>query len=251
MKQQRHKREESFSILLISNVGQSSRQFHVSRLLVRVAVSMLLVIVAALIWLACLAITAGQRTQELKEQLSEQEQTAGQLEEEIETLKSEKLSLASENEELNRQLAAKDSAEENETAETLETEETDREADPAFPSRYPCSGSGIMTATYSGEQPYISIQIRADGNIIAAGDGTVSEIGSDDTYPLIVEVDHGNGYKTRYMCRSEAEIKTGEGDPVRIGEILLTTKSNDTQLDYQVICEGETIDPLTVIEAKG
>ena len=70
MKQQRHKREESFSILLISNVGQSSRQFHVSRLLVRVAVSMLLVIVAALIWLACLAITAGQRTQELKEQLS-------------------------------------------------------------------------------------------------------------------------------------------------------------------------------------
>ena len=251
MKQHRHKREESFSILLISNVGQSSRQFHVSRLLVRAAVSLLAVFLIVLIGLVYLAVSDQGKTQKLKTQLAEQEQQLAQLEEEIESLKSEKLSLASENEELSLQLAAA-LPPEGETEETDQAEETaNQEADPAFPSRYPCSGSGIMTATYSEEQPYISIAIRADGNIIAAGDGTVSEIGSDDTYPLIVELDHGNGYRTRYMCRKDADIKTGEGDPVRIGEILLTTKSDDTQLDYQVIYEGEIIDPLSVIDAKG
>ena len=42
-----------------------------------------------------------------------------------------------------------------------------------------------------------------------------------------------------------------EGAQVEAGTILMTITSDDTQLDYQVLLNGETIDPLSVIDAKG
>lgn len=76
-------------------------------------------------------------------------------------------------------------------------------------------------------------------------------MGSDDTYPLIMEIEHGNGYRTRYMCLQNAEIKAEEGSVVHTGDILITVTENDTQLDYQVIFKEQAIDPLTVIDAEG
>lgn len=256
MKQQRHKREESFSILLISNVGQGNRQFHVSLSLVRLVIAVLLVICVAMACLIGVTVTGSGRAQVLRSQIGDLEQQIEQQQEEIDTLKSENLSLASENESLQQAAVTASEEEGTEASDEGETEPSEGEAsaegtDPAFPGRYPCSGSGIMSATYSEDEPYISIVIRSDGNVVAAGNGTVAKVGSDDTYPLIVEVDHGNGYQTRYLCRREADMKKAEGDSVQTGDTLLTIQSDDTQLDYQVIYEGEIIDPLSVIDAKG
>ncbi len=108
-----------------------------------------------------------------------------------------------------------------------------------------------MAEKYSAEHPYVSIGTEGAGNIIAAGDGTVSMVGSDDTYPLIIEIEHGNGYQTRYMFLQAAEAKQAEGEQVQIGTALAAVDTDNVQVDYQVIFEGQPIDPLIVFEAKG
>lgn len=251
MKHQSHKHRESFSILLISNIGQGSRQFHISLFTVRLLLFILLLLLAALGWLSY-QFSIGHREQEvLRSQLDSQTELVAQLETEKEILNSEKLALTAENETL-RQTMEDSANEETGTEPEPETESgPEPETDPAIPSRYPCSGSGIMTDAYSEEHPYVSINTQTEGQILAAGNGTVTMIGSDDTYPVIIEIDHGNGYRTRYMCRQEAGLQSEEGAQVHAGDTLITVSVDNTLLDYQIFLNGELIDPLTIIEAKG
>ncbi|MBD5541459.1 MAG: M23 family metallopeptidase [Lachnospiraceae bacterium] len=240
MKRQRHKHKESFSLLLISNTGKTSRQFHVSPILFRLFTVLMLLICVSLGWLGYEFSVSQKKEADLQEQIVSQAQLIQQLETEKENLSNEKLVLASENETLLQ------TVKEN----TEETAPEEAEA-PALPNRYPCTGSGILIASYSQEQPYISIDTQAEGKIIAAGDGTILSVTSDNTYPIIIEIEHENGYRTRYMCKKNAELRAEEGAQVFTGDILVNINTNNTQLDYQIIYENEPIDPLTIIEAEG
>lgn len=240
MKRQRHKHKESFSLLLISNTGKTSRQFHVSPILFRLFAVLMLLICVSLGWLGYEFSASQKKETDLQEQIVSQAQLIQQLETEKENLSNEKLVLTSENETLLQ--AVKENTEET----------TSEEADaPALPDRYPCTGSGILISSYSQEQPYISIDTQAEGKIIAAGDGTILSVTSDNTYPIIIEIEHENGYRTRYMCKKNAELRAEEGSQVFTGDILVNINTNNTQLDYQIIYENEPIDPLTIIEAEG
>lgn len=242
MKNQRHKRKESFSILLLSNTGGVSRQFHISLFLVRTAIFLILLICAAVAVLAYLVSMGQKDLSAMRRQLEAQGQRVEQLELEKKTLEKEKKALASEKETL--QQPAQAAAEEKEP-------EKKPEEDSAYPGLYPSSGASIIESTFSEEQPYLSIRADTADNIIAVGDGTVVSVGSDDVYPHIIEVEHERGYRTRYLCRQQAELHAEEGAHVQAGNILLTITADDTKLDYQVIFEGEPIDPLTVIQAQG
>lgn len=241
MKRQRHKHKESFSLLLISNTGRTSRQFHISPLIFRLLAVLMLLICIALGWLGYQFSISQAKEDDLQEQIVSQAQLIQQLETEKENLNNEKFVLTSENETLLQ--AVKENTEE---AAMEETEETS-----GLPNRYPCTGSGILISSYSQEQPYISIDTQAEGKIIAAGDGTILSVTSDDTYPLIIEIEHANGYRTRYMCKQNAELRAEEGAEVLTGDILVNINANNTQLDYQIIYENEPVDPLTIIEAEG
>lgn len=245
MLQQKHKHKKSFSILLISNTGQSSKQFHLSLFSIRLLVFLLFLICAALGWYTYWVLTTNRNEAALHEQIASQAQLIQQLEAEKESLNNENLALATENDSLRHAVQVN-----TEEVEMEHAAESEPESDSSFPSRYPCSESGILTATYSDEHPYLSINTQAEGNIIAAGDGTITAVTFDDTYPLIIEINHGNGYITRYMCQQGTEPLLEEGSQVQIGDILVAI-SIDTQLDYQVIYEEQPIDPLMVLDAKG
>lgn len=242
MNKQRHKRAESFSVLVISNLDRSNRQFNVTLLSLRLAAFALVLICTALGVFVCLYVSARGTQADLHTQLTAQEQLVRDLETERDALNEEKLSLAAENETL-RQNA--------EPVSTKESAESVPVTDPSFPSRYPSYGAGVLQSSFSADRDYLSINTYAGGNIIAAGKGTVTDITSDDTYPHIIEVDHGNGYLTRYLCRQEAELRVVKGAQIQAGDILLTITKDDTQFDYQVIFNGEPINPLDVIDAKG
>lgn len=262
MKPRKHKHKESFSILLISNTGQNSKQFHVSHFFLRLLIFFVVILCASFGWLMYLywsgieikiadsgssrmESTGESETQtELMERLAEQEKIVAQLEEEKDSLSRQNDALTSENKAL--LAVAKGNMETN-----GEEQEQTGENDTAFPSRYPYSEQGIVTEKYSEDHPYVSIGTEEEGNVIAAGDGTVSMVGSDDTYPLIIEIEHGNGYQTRYMFLQEAEALQQEGAQVQIGTALVGVDVHNVQLDYQVIFEGQPIDPLIVFEAKG
>lgn len=86
---------------------------------------------------------------------------------------------------------------------------------------------------------------------MAAGNGTVTAVWSDDPYAHIVEIEHESGYKTRYLLHQDAEVNVEQGVQVQAGDTLLTITSDDCQLDYQVLLNDEPIDPLSIIDAKG
>ena len=90
-----------------------------------------------------------------------------------------------------------------------------------------------------------------DGHLSLIHEGTITEVGSDAGYPLVIEIEHGNGYRTRYMFAQEAEPIHEEGDKVQGGDVLAAVNAQNEQVDYQVIFEDEPIDPLIVFEAKG
>lgn len=169
-----------------------------------------------------------------------------ELQEKVKNLDEEMLVLKEENEALKK--AAEEIADNGEKEKEAAEEAN---ADSAIPRRYPSSGISSVITSYSEEQPYLAINTHAEGNIIATGNGTVTVVTSDDTYPVIIEVEHEKGYKSRYMCHQEAEILATQGAWMEAGDTLFTITIDDTQLDYQITFEGNPIDPLTVIEAKG
>ena len=251
MKRKGHKHKESFSILLISNTGQRNRQFHISKWVSRLLIFLLLILCVAaglMGWMIYqgYAGNAGQKT--LRAELDSKEELVKALEQEKEGLNAEKQALEEEIESLRQEISA--NAQEEVKEEEPETEKV-AESDSSIPSRYPSSGISAVLSSFSEEQPYLAINTHTEGSIVATGNGTVVQVTSDDTYPVIIEVEHEKSYRTRYMSRQEADVSATEGAQVEAGDTLFTITVDDTQLDYQITFEGEPIDPLTVIKAKG
>lgn len=256
MKPRKHKRKESFSVLLISNTGHNSRQYHITKSCMRLAAVFVCLVCITFGWFSYRYLTgqenvsmaAGDKNDEeqteLMMQLASQQETIRQLEEEKADLTNQNNALTSENKALLE--AARSNMSTGETEVAIEPE-----SDTAFPSRYPYSEPGIVSTKYSQEHPYVSIETQDEGNIIAAGEGTITAIDSDAEHPLIIEIEHGNGYKTRYMFVQDAEPVHEEGDKVQSGDVLAAVNAENEQVDYQVIFEDEPIDPLIVFEAKG
>ena len=265
MNPRKHRHKESFSVLLISNTGQNTRHFHVTRSFLRIFTLFVLCACGVFGWITYQYLSSNEITSDyvnasesevtqetdldLINQIAEQEKLVQQLEEEKEALNRRNSELTSENKAL-LEVAKKNMNAG--TAGNAEGEEDNPEANPAYPSRYPYSESGSVSVKYSESHPYVSIDTDVEGgDIVAAGDGTIASIGSDDTYPLIIEIEHGNGYRTRYMFLQDAEPLQEEGTKVQSGTVLVSVDINNVQLDYQVIYEDKPIDPLIVFEAKG
>ncbi|MDE7477281.1 MAG: peptidoglycan DD-metalloendopeptidase family protein [Lachnospiraceae bacterium] len=246
MKQQKHKRRESFSLLLISNLGNDTRQFYVSVMALRLLIVLMSLICLTFVWSIFRSGTHYKNESELRRKLASSEQTIKQLESEKETLTAQNTALSEENE-LYRQVETIKS----EVAETEDKKEDETPKDTAIPSQYPCTTGSVLKEHYSDEHPYISISVQSEDSIIAAGDGTVTLIDADDIYLHIIEVDHGNGYRTRYMCQQEADVQVEVGQQVQIRDVLMAVHADDTLFDYQIIYEDQAIDPFQVLEAKG
>lgn len=247
MRKERHKRRETFSVLMISNTGRSNRRYRISEFALR-----LIVVLMFLMFLICVAagglsywalrVIGGQSGRQ--EQLVLQEQLDAQMKEN-ERLSSE---LAS----LNESLGVSEVTEEMAAGiEEAVQEEPDVQEDDAHPNRFPSSGVASIIASYSQENPYMSFGMQVEDSVIATQDGTVVGIRSDDNYPHIIEMEHEGGYRTRYMCNQEADLKVQEGEQVEAGAALLTITVENTQLDYQVFLNDEPIDPINIIDAKG
>ena len=194
---QRHKHKESFSVLLIPNTGGKSRQFHVSRFSFRLGVGVLGVILLAVAGAAAWTGFQFTRQENVRRQMTQQTETIETLEAQMQALEQEKGTLLAELETMQNETVsdAQNAAEEGAEAET----ESAPEKDTSVPRRYPYTGISTVLSDYSAEQPYLSLNTNLGGNVVATGDGMVVTVESDDTYAHIIEVEHNNGYKSRYM----------------------------------------------------
>ncbi|MDU0356447.1 M23 family metallopeptidase [Paraglaciecola aquimarina] len=87
----------------------------------------------------------------------------------------------------------------------------------------------------------------------ATGAGVVTWAGSRYGYGQLVEIDHGQGLKTRYGHNKEVKVKIG--DVVTKGQAIAlmgnTGRSTGAHVHYEVLRKGKQLDPLPFVYRKG
>lgn len=126
--------------------------------------------------------------------------------------------------------------------------------DDPTPSAWPLTERGFVTQPLlegvdAAGHPGLDIAVPADSYIRAAGAGTVEEAGEDPVYGRYIVLDHGNGYRTRYAHANL--LLVAEGASVRRREIIAlsgsTGRSTAPHLHFEVLLDGEAVDPLTLV----
>ena len=81
--------------------------------------------------------------------------------------------------------------------------------------------------------------------MLAVADGVVSYSGVRSGYGNVVEIDHGNGYVTRYAHNSRLLVRVG--DLVRSGEQVAkagsTGRSTGAHVHFEVWVNGVVVNP--------
>lgn len=99
--------------------------------------------------------------------------------------------------------------------------------------------------------PHTGLDIDGDysDHSFAAADGVVIFSGWKNGYGNCIEIDHGNGYVTRYGHHSKLYVKKGEVVTAGeiIGQIGTTGWSTGTHLHFEIIKNGKYQNPLNYI----
>lgn len=87
--------------------------------------------------------------------------------------------------------------------------------------------------------------------VFAPGAGTVTFAGWRGAYGRLIEIDHGNGFRTRYGHLGRIDVKTGQKVAFReiIGRVGSSGRSSGPHLHYEVWFDGIVRNPSKFIEA--
>ncbi|MEX1265589.1 MAG: M23 family metallopeptidase, partial [Woeseia sp.] len=90
---------------------------------------------------------------------------------------------------------------------------------------------------------------KAGAEIVAVADGVVTWSSPRYGYGELVEINHGNGYATRYAHNSENLVAVGE--EVRKGQTVAlmgeTGRATGPNLHFEVLHRGQRVNPVTFI----
>ena len=120
------------------------------------------------------------------------------------------------------------------------------------PSRFPLTGGvlGNTEGVTSEDGEITSVFIASEGdNVIATANGTVVSIETDEQFGNKVVIDTGNGYTMVFMNRGNVLVKIGD-TVVPSTKIFLITKNNK-EVGYQIIKDGEYLNPTDLLELNG
>lgn len=86
-------------------------------------------------------------------------------------------------------------------------------------------------------------------DVIATGAGVVTWSGSRYGYGNLVEIDHGNGLRTRYGHNAKVTVEVGDVVTKGQGIALVgnTGRSTGAHVHYEVLKNGQQVDPLPFI----
>lgn len=100
-------------------------------------------------------------------------------------------------------------------------------------------------------RPHKGIDVTAPVGtpIVAPATGRVAFAGSDKGFGLTVEIDHGNGIRTRFAHCSRLAVKAGQ--QVTRGQLIAavgsTGLSTAPHLHYEIHVDGQPVDPLKYV----
>jgi murein DD-endopeptidase MepM/ murein hydrolase activator NlpD len=99
----------------------------------------------------------------------------------------------------------------------------------------------------------VDYRARTGTPVMATADGVIGRCGRNGGFGLMIVVNHGNGFKTRYAHLSK--ILVVRGQKVKRGEVIglvgNTGHSTGSHLHYEVIHRNSNRDPLQYVMAEG
>ena len=116
------------------------------------------------------------------------------------------------------------------------------------------SGFGVRTDPFVGKPAmHTGIDFRGDSGdpVHATAAGTVTEAAWSGGYGRMIEIDHGNGFATRYGHLSKIDVKVGQSIKIGqvIGEIGSTGRSTGPHLHYETRIDGDAVNPQKFLHA--
>lgn len=114
---------------------------------------------------------------------------------------------------------------------------------------------GMRTDPFHGRPEHhkgIDLAGKEGSEVITVGAGVVTWAGKRYGYGNLVEVNHGNGYSTRYGHNKEILVKVG--DTVNRGQALAlmgsTGRSTGPHVHFEVLYKGKNVDPIKYVMAQ-
>jgi murein DD-endopeptidase MepM/ murein hydrolase activator NlpD len=119
-------------------------------------------------------------------------------------------------------------------------------------SGYISSQFGSRTDPFTGRRAFhkgVDFAGREGADVVAVASGVVIWSGERYGYGELVEINHGNGYVTRYAHNVDNLVAVG--DTVRRGQVIArmgdTGRATGPNLHFEVLLNDKPVDPLTYI----
>ena len=91
---------------------------------------------------------------------------------------------------------------------------------------------------------------KLGSDVVAVADGIVSWTGKRHGYGQMIDIDHGNGYVTRYAHNEKLIVRVG--DRVTKGQTIAlmgsTGRSTGPHVHFEVLLDGKMLDPYTFVK---
>jgi murein DD-endopeptidase MepM/ murein hydrolase activator NlpD len=119
-------------------------------------------------------------------------------------------------------------------------------------SGYISSRFGNRTDPFTGRQAFhqgVDFAGRDGADVLAVASGVVIWSGRRDGYGKLIEINHGNGYVTRYAHNSDNLVAVGETvrRGQRIAKLGSTGRATGPHLHFEVLRQGRPVDPLSYV----
>jgi murein DD-endopeptidase MepM/ murein hydrolase activator NlpD len=116
------------------------------------------------------------------------------------------------------------------------------------------SGFGVRSDPFLGRPAmHTGLDFRGSTGdpVRVTANGKVESAGWSGGYGRMVEVDHGNGFSTRYGHLSEIDVKVGQQVKIgqTIGRVGSTGRSTGPHLHYETRIDGDAVDPQKFLRA--
>ena len=127
------------------------------------------------------------------------------------------------------------------------------------PAGWPVSSGWISSGFGERNDPFTGKRARHEGldfagikgsEVLGVASGVVTWSGLRQGYGRLLEIDHGNGYITRYAHNDELLVKVGDG--ISAGQVIAkmgtTGRASSPHVHFEVLYQGEAVNPYQFVK---
>ncbi len=127
------------------------------------------------------------------------------------------------------------------------------------PAGWPVSSGWISSGFGERNDPFTGKRARHEGvdfagtkgsDVLGVASGVVTWSGARQGYGNLLEIDHGNGYITRYAHNDELLVKAGDGITAgqTIAKMGKTGRASAPHVHFEVLYKGQAVNPYKFVK---